>query len=91
MRGEPPTATQRSPIIADAVKDRLISLEAAITILRLSTAIYPVGSWLLSTSPETSSEESADSWSLRTTLATWSWRAIDELRGDEDNRKSIVA
>ncbi|TFK80925.1 hypothetical protein K466DRAFT_591571 [Polyporus arcularius HHB13444] len=68
----------------DAVKDRLISLEAAMTILRLSTAIYPVGSWQYSPASEVSSEESSETWNLRSTLAAWSWRAIDELRGDEE-------
>ena len=30
---------------ADAAKQRLISLEAAMTILKLSASIYPVGTW----------------------------------------------
>ncbi|RPD66031.1 hypothetical protein L226DRAFT_530170 [Lentinus tigrinus ALCF2SS1-7] len=69
----------------DAVKDRLISLEAAMTILRLSTAIYPVGAWLHAPPSEANSEEVAEAWNLRSTLAAWSWRAIDELRGDEES------
>ena len=56
------------------------------TILRLSAAIYPVGSWLHS-SPEASSEDGTESWGLRSSLASWSWRAIDELRGDEVTRE----
>ena len=73
---------------ADAVKQRLISLEAAMTILKLSASIYPIGSWqhplLVS---EGSTDDVLESWSLRSTLASWSWRAIEELRGDDDNRE----
>ncbi|KAI0748021.1 hypothetical protein C8Q80DRAFT_1219351 [Daedaleopsis nitida] len=74
----------------DPVKDRLISLEAAMTILRLSAAIYPIASWLQSSPPEASAEEFSESWSLRSTLAAWSWRAIDELRGDEEDQPPHV-
>lgn len=70
----------------DAVKDRLVSLEAAMTILKLSTAIYPLGSWQFDSTQE-SSEEFNEAWSLRSTLASWSWRAIEEITGDEDNRE----
>lgn len=70
----------------DAVKDRLVALEAAMTILKLSTAIYPLGSWQLDSTQE-SSEIFHEAWSLRSTLASWSWRAIEEITGDEDNRQ----
>ncbi|KAL1947755.1 hypothetical protein VTO73DRAFT_13479 [Trametes versicolor] len=70
----------------DAVKDRLVALEAAMTILKLSTAIYPLGSWQLDSTQE-SSEEFNEAWSLRSTLASWSWRAIEEITGDEDNQQ----
>ncbi|KAI0336426.1 hypothetical protein GY45DRAFT_1238667 [Cubamyces sp. BRFM 1775] len=72
----------------DAVKDRLVSLEAAMTILKLSSAIYPVGAWQRydPTSEKDSTEDPAEKWSLRSTLASWSWRAIEEIRGgDEDD------
>ncbi|KAI0637070.1 hypothetical protein C8Q77DRAFT_1095851 [Trametes polyzona] len=73
----------------DAVKDRLVALEAAMTILKLSTAIYPLGSWRLpqKDTAELSSEDLAESWSLRSTLASWSWRAIEEITGDEENQQ----
>ncbi|KAI0646953.1 hypothetical protein C8Q79DRAFT_957140 [Trametes meyenii] len=72
----------------DAVKDRLVALEAAMTILKLSTAIYPLGSWQLYQLPSdgSSSEDPTEAWTLRSTLASWSWRAIEEIRGDEETQ-----
>lgn len=70
----------------DAVKDRLISLEAALTILKLSASIYPIGSWARTKASTADADVVSEEWNLRSTLASWSWRAIDELRGDDDNR-----
>ncbi|KAI0093611.1 hypothetical protein BDY19DRAFT_917898 [Irpex rosettiformis] len=72
------------------VKRRLVSLEAAMTILKLSISIYPPGSWLhpqkqAEGAPEPHTEES---WTLRTSLSDWAWRAISELR-DEDEDSSL--
>ena len=69
--------------------DRLVALEAAMTILKLSTAIYPLGSWqyFQPASAPGDSEDPTEAWALRSTLASWSWRAIEEIRGDEDNRE----
>lgn len=76
-------------IRTDAVKDRLVALEAAMTILKLSTAIYPLGSWQLDseTSLPGAPEDLAETWALRSSLASWAWRAIEEITGDEDSRK----
>ncbi|KAI0781039.1 hypothetical protein BD413DRAFT_463594 [Trametes elegans] len=73
----------------DAVVDRLVALEAAMTILKLSTAIYPLGSWqyFQPASAPGDSEDPTEAWTLRSTLASWSWRAIEEIRGDEDNQQ----
>ncbi|KAI0831201.1 hypothetical protein BC628DRAFT_1312049 [Trametes gibbosa] len=73
----------------DAVKDRLVALEAAMTILKLSTAIYPLGSWQLDSETPVpgASEDVAESWLLRSSLASWAWRAIEEITGDEDNQQ----
>lgn len=72
----------------EPTRSRLISLEAAVTILKLSMAIYPPGSWLTT---QLVFEESSDSdekflqqWILRSGLASWAWRAISELRDDDD-------
>ncbi|KDQ61324.1 hypothetical protein JAAARDRAFT_82449, partial [Jaapia argillacea MUCL 33604] len=70
----------------DAVKSRLISLEAAVTVLRLSSAIYPSGSWLTA-QPEADASEAAviESWNLRSSLSNWSWRVIGELKDDRES------
>ncbi|TBU50670.1 hypothetical protein BD309DRAFT_944442 [Dichomitus squalens] len=74
----------------DPVKDRLISLEAALTILKLSAHLYPVGSWARSNTSPADAADFGEAWTLRSTLASWSWRAIDELRGDEENQPPRV-
>ncbi|KAK7693611.1 hypothetical protein QCA50_003180 [Cerrena zonata] len=75
----------------EPVQTRLVSLEAALTILKLTIAIYPPGSWLHEThtpsedpeDPETASV--LEAWSLRSSLAAWALRAISELREEEDD------
>ncbi|KAI0695924.1 hypothetical protein BC835DRAFT_1533592 [Cytidiella melzeri] len=72
------------------VKTRLVSLEAAMTILKLSISIYPPGSWLRPQKQSISGNESVlqsddeESWTLRTGLSAWAWRAISELRSDDE-------
>lgn len=80
----------RNPTI-EPVKFRLTSLEVAMTLVRLSSAIYPVGAWMrdqTSLFPVQSSgldgipEHVAESWNLRIGLSNWTWRLITELRDD---------
>ncbi|THH12748.1 hypothetical protein EW146_g7403 [Bondarzewia mesenterica] len=74
----------------EPVKSLLISLDAAVTILRLTTAIYPVGSWLKAQPQDLFAENDidptpdviAESWTLRSGLSGWAWRAISELKDD---------
>jgi hypothetical protein len=67
----------------DPVRSRLTSLEAAMTLLRLSGAIYPPGLWLKSSKlPEISEEGIMESWNLRSGLSNWAWRTIEELKDD---------
>ncbi|KIM87000.1 hypothetical protein PILCRDRAFT_815433 [Piloderma croceum F 1598] len=67
----------------EPVRSRLTSLEAALTLLRLSGAIYPPGLWLTSSKlPETSEEDIMESWILRSGLSNWAWRTIEELKDD---------
>ena len=67
----------------EPVQSRLTSLEAPLTLLRLSGAIYPPGLWLTATKlPETSEEDATESWILRSSLSNWAWRTIEELKDD---------
>jgi hypothetical protein len=67
----------------EPVRSRLTSLEAALTLLRLSGAIYPPGLWLtVSKLPETLDEDIMESWILRSGLSNWAWRTIEELKDD---------
>lgn len=72
--------------LVEPVQTRLISLEAAVTLLRLSLAIYPPGSWVV---PDNRTiEESTEAWGLRKNISEWSWRAIASLK---DNRAFSIS
>ena len=74
----------------DPVKFRLISLEAAVTILKLSMAAYPPGSWTnCSDSSDSSEILTEESWVLRSTLCNWVWRLISELKDVRDECKFV--
>ncbi|KAI0341721.1 hypothetical protein BDW22DRAFT_1358564 [Trametopsis cervina] len=75
----------------EPVRTRLVSLEAAGTILKLSISIYPPGAWLRPQKPvsngtaESTSEPTKEEvWNLRVGLLSWGWRAISELRSEEE-------
>ncbi|KZV72901.1 hypothetical protein PENSPDRAFT_628040 [Peniophora sp. CONT] len=69
-----------------------VLVESAHTILRLSTSVYPPGSWLEpiardlfpkdAASP--SEEDIRESWTLRSGLSSWAWRALGELKEDSE-------
>lgn len=67
-------------------REKLLSLDAPSVILKLAVAIYPPGSWLRTDS----TEETAESWALRSGLSSWAWRAINELRGDDENARPFT-
>lgn len=75
----------------DAVKYRLLSLEAAMTMLKLSTAIYPPGAWttpsIYGDTPDLDTSEEA--WEMRSGLSNWVWRAISELKDVKDETLQI--
>ncbi|ESK96931.1 gtp binding [Moniliophthora roreri MCA 2997] len=74
----------------DPVKYRLISLEAGKTILKLSTAIYPTGSWLVQPTLDNISESDLEeAWTLRSSLSNWAWRTIIELKDVKDESLQI--
>ncbi|EKM55405.1 uncharacterized protein PHACADRAFT_256013 [Phanerochaete carnosa HHB-10118-sp] len=72
----------------EPVKTRLVSLEAALTVLKLSVALYPAGAWLRA-KPTTDEEGTEgekvleEAWSIRNGLSQWTWRAISELREEQ--------
>ncbi len=63
--------------LLDPIKDRLLSLEAVLTILKLSVSIYPPGSWQVYPSQMGDLNET---WTLRSGISNWAWRTITELR-----------
>ncbi|TEB35889.1 hypothetical protein FA13DRAFT_1752625 [Coprinellus micaceus] len=67
----------------DAVKFRLISLETALTIVKLSASIYQPMSWL-GISPDDATKES---WTLRSVISSWAWRTVSELKDTKDDPK----
>ena len=75
----------------EPVRTRLLSLEVAITILRLSTAIYPTGSWLRFQSSPLDAEQGfeLEDWELRAGLSSWAWRALNGLKIDANDGVSF--
>lgn len=71
----------------EPVRTRLLSLEAAITILRISTAIYPAGSWLHFRSSPSDAEQGfePEDWEARAGLSSWAWRALNGLKVDTND------
>jgi hypothetical protein len=75
----------------EPVRNRLISLEVAKTIVRLSTALYPPAAWMRTASnlyPADTSladitfDRIAESWTIRAGLSSWAGRLISELQDD---------
>jgi hypothetical protein len=77
----------KNEIFADPVKSRLRSLDSGLTIMKLSTAIYPPGAWLTATpsSPEENTPEAQEeSWTLRSMISSWAWKTIVDLKEVKD-------
>jgi hypothetical protein len=68
------------------VKFRLISLEAALTIIKLSSTIYPPTSWN-AYSDKFSEEEFCEEWGLRYAISNWGWRTVSALKDVQDESK----
>lgn len=77
--------------LTEPVRTRLLSLEVAITILRISTAIYPTGSWLhFRTSPSDAEQGfELEDWEARAGLSSWAWRALNGLKVEANDGASI--
>lgn len=69
----------------DPVKFRLISLEAALTIIKLSSTIYPPTSW--NAYNDKISEEFCEEWGLRYAISNWGWRTVSALKDVQDESK----
>lgn len=61
------------------------------TMLKLSTAIYPPGAWttpsIYGDTPDLDTSEEA--WEMRSGLSNWVWRAISELKDVKDESEFI--
>ncbi|KAF8902129.1 hypothetical protein CPB84DRAFT_1729336 [Gymnopilus junonius] len=67
----------------DPVKFRLISLEAALTIIKLSSTIYPPTMWTVhQTNPLKAGF--IEEWGLRSGISNWSWRTVSALKDVQD-------
>ncbi|KXN82074.1 hypothetical protein AN958_03232 [Leucoagaricus sp. SymC.cos] len=66
----------------EEVKNRLNSLEAGQTTLRLMASIYSPGSWVHV--PKDSLHVVEEEWDLRSTISTWGLRLVAELRNVKD-------
>jgi len=73
-------------------------LEAALTIMRLTTALYPPGAWIRGTIDGLfskqdgvhSEEDIKESWKLRSDLLNWGLRTITELKDDCDISPALL-
>ncbi|KAG9126173.1 hypothetical protein FRC07_004580 [Ceratobasidium sp. 392] len=63
----------------DTLRAKFIELDAPRIILKLSTAIYGVGSW----TKTVSGEEEPETWTWRSGLSSWARRLIDSLHDTE--------
>ncbi|KAF7322937.1 GTP binding [Mycena chlorophos] len=71
----------------DPVKSRLRSLDAALTIMKLSTAIYPTAAWLSAT--EATGEDLEEEWTIRSGVASWAWKTVVDLKEVKDETLQI--
>ncbi|KAJ7063257.1 hypothetical protein C8F01DRAFT_1132210 [Mycena amicta] len=71
----------------DPVKSRLRSLDAALTIMKLSTAIYPTAAWLSFT--PSADEDPEEFWTLRSGVSNWAWKTIVDLKEVKDETLQI--
>lgn len=73
----------------DPVKFRLISLEATLTIIKLSSTIYPPTSWT-SYQNNCSEEGFTEEWTLRSGISNWAWRTVSALKDVQNESLQII-
>jgi len=61
------------------------------TMVKLSTTIYPPGGW---TNPSVYGDTldvdaSEEAWNMRSSLSNWAWRAISELKDVKDDSEYV--
>ncbi|KAF8959042.1 hypothetical protein BDZ97DRAFT_2045486 [Flammula alnicola] len=71
----------------DLVKFRLTSLEAALTIIKLSSTLYPPTAWI-SYVNDPSKDAFIEEWDLRSGISNWAWRTMSALKDGQDESKS---
>jgi hypothetical protein len=88
VRNAVPISHRNVAYCLDEVKNRLNSLEAGQTTLKLVTRIYSAGSWrkVPNEGPQGVEEE----WELRSTISSWGWRFVSELRNVKDEGMGLV-
>jgi len=72
----------------EPVKLRLISLNAGMTLIRLSTAVYPPGAWLKLSTEDKTNEDLEETWTLRSIISSWVWRTLLDLKDIKDESES---
>lgn len=65
-------------------------MEAALTIIKLSSSIYPPTSWTLHQS-DPLGDNFVEEWNLRCGISNWAWRTISALKDVQDESKSLSA
>ncbi|KAK0503214.1 hypothetical protein EDD18DRAFT_1136922 [Armillaria luteobubalina] len=76
----------------DAAKDKLVSMQVAGTVLKLSASIYPLGSWQRISLAEQTLESVQESWTIRSGLSNWAWRTVTELQdGKEEQIRQVFS
>ena len=64
------------------MRSELVESKAPVAILRLASAIYPAGVWRYT--PVGDDEAAKEEWRWRSGLSSWSWRALEVLRENEN-------
>ncbi|KAG8970801.1 hypothetical protein FRC03_000018 [Tulasnella sp. 419] len=79
----------------EPVQKTLLAAGTPLTILRVSSSLYPPGEWARALSSDVAgasgSQEKLDEWKWRSGLSSWSWRAIDILTDSGEEEETTTA
>ncbi|PPR03530.1 hypothetical protein CVT24_007016 [Panaeolus cyanescens] len=73
----------------EMVKYRLISLEAALTLIKLSASVCPPSAWV-SSYGSSQKDVYEEEWEIRSAISSWSWRTISALKDVTDETLQIL-